>query len=235
MCAHRARLGRHHSQSHVHGHQAQEWLARAHRRGPRRPGVLDCRHLQRRVAGRTQGAHGLRPSLRAHDVQGIREGRGGRTLHARLQQRRQHERHDEQGPHALLRDDAGQPARSGAVSRSRSDAVSRDYQGQPRQSATRGTGRAPSRHRQPAVREDVRSHRRARLRQLRLRALGHRLDGRPQCGLGRGRRLVLQDLLRPQQRCDCDRRRRQGRRVLSRKSASTSSRSHRSRRRRPWT
>ena len=33
----------------------------------------------------------------------------------------------------------------GAVSRGRSDAVSRDYQGQPRQSATRGAGGAPSR------------------------------------------------------------------------------------------
>ena len=79
----------------------------------------------------------------------------------------------------------------------------------------------------------LRSARRARLRQLRLRALGHRLDGRPRAP----RRVddvavVLQDLLRPQQRRPQHRRRRrhQGRR--SRRSASTSSRFRRSRRRR---
>ena len=92
-----------------------------------------------------KGRTGLRASLRAHDVQGLREGRTGRALHAGLQQRRQHERHDEQGSHALLRDAAVEPARSRAVPRSRPDVVARDHQGEPRQPAQRRPGRAPAR------------------------------------------------------------------------------------------
>ena len=67
----------------------------------------------------------------------------------------------------------------------------------------------------------VRSARRAGLRELRLRALGDRLDGRSQRGDGGGRLGVLQDLLRAEQRGRGDRRRRrhqdgagQGREVL---------------------
>ena len=56
------------------------------------------------------------------------------------------------------------------------------------------------RRRQPAVRQDVRGDRRARLRQLRLQALGDRLDGRSRRRDGRRRRGVLQDLLRAEQR-----------------------------------
>ena len=56
------------------------------------------------------------------------------------------------------------------------------------------------RRRQPAVRQDVRSDRRARLRQLRLRALRDRVDGRPERGERGGRGGVLQDLLRAEQR-----------------------------------
>jgi hypothetical protein len=37
--------------------------------------VLDRRQLQRRLAQRAQGPNGIRASLRAHDVQGIRERR----------------------------------------------------------------------------------------------------------------------------------------------------------------
>ena len=55
-----------------------------------------------------------------------------------------------------------------------------DHQGESRQPAQRRPGRAPARRRQPALRQDVRGARRARLRELRLRALGHRLDGRSQ-------------------------------------------------------
>ena len=47
------------------------------------PDVLDRGHLQRRLARRAQGPHRLRPSVRAHDVQGIRERRSRRALHAR--------------------------------------------------------------------------------------------------------------------------------------------------------
>ena len=75
-----------------------------------------------------------------------------------------------------------------------------DHQGEPRQPAQRRPGRAPARRRQPAVRQDVRSDRRAGLRQLRLRALGDRLDGRSERRVGRRRRGVLQDLLRAEQR-----------------------------------
>ncbi len=52
------------------------------------------------------------------------------------------------------------------------------------------------------------AHRRARVRQLRLRAQRHRLDGRPQRRDRRRRRCVLQDLLRTEQRRHRDRRRR---------------------------
>ena len=61
------------------------------------------------------------------------------------------------------------------------------------------------------------SDRRAGLRQLRLRALGHRLDGGPQRRVGGRRRDVLQDLLRAEQRRAGDRRRRRHRRRRWRK------------------
>ena len=96
----------------LHRHQTEERPARDHLGGSQRARLFDRRHLQRRLARRAQGPHGIRPPLRAHDVQGLGEGRTGRTLHAGLQQRRQHERHDQPGPHALLRDAAVQPARS---------------------------------------------------------------------------------------------------------------------------
>ena len=42
-----------------------------------RAGVLGRRHLQRRLARRAQGPHRLRAPVRAHDVQGLGEGRPG--------------------------------------------------------------------------------------------------------------------------------------------------------------
>ena len=72
----------------------------------------------------------------------------------------------------------------------------------------RGPGRAPAARRQPAVRPDLREDRRAGLRQPRLQALRHRLDGGSQRGVGRRRGDVLQDLLRAEQRRPVDRRRR---------------------------
>ena len=83
-----------------------------------------------------------------------------------------------------------------------------DHQGEPRQPAQRRPGRAPARRRQSAVRQDVRGDRRAGLRELRLRALGDRLDGRSERRERRRRRGVLQDLLRAEQRRRRHRRRR---------------------------
>ena len=57
--------------------------------------------------GRTGFAHLFEHMM----FKGSEQRRPGRALHAGLQQRRQHERHDQQGPHAVLRDAAGQPAR----------------------------------------------------------------------------------------------------------------------------
>ena len=91
------------------------------------PSPWSC--LQRRLARRAAGPHRVRPSVRAHDVQGLGERRARRALLPHLQQRRQHERHDERGSHALLRGAAGQSARPGAVPRSRSHAVAGDQQG----------------------------------------------------------------------------------------------------------
>ena len=59
----------------------------------------------------------------------------GEHFYSDVQQRRHHERHDEQGADALLRDAAGQSARHGAVPRGGSHAVAGDQQGQPRQPA----------------------------------------------------------------------------------------------------
>ena len=180
-----------------------------------------------------QGPHRLRAPVRAHDVQGLRERRARRALLHHLQQRRHDERHDEQGAHALLRDDAGQPARRGAVPRGRPHAVARDRQGQPRQPAERGAGRAPaaasttSRYGRTfeAVDELAFDNRR-------LQALGDRIDGRSERGVGRGRRGVLQDLLRAEQRDHRGHRRRDDRGDARASRASTSSRFRRSRRRR---
>ena len=93
------------------------------------PVVLRRRQLQRRLARRAQGAHRLRAPLRAHDVQGLRERRSRRASRPHLHQRRDDERHDQQGSDAVLRDAAGQPARPGAVPRGRSHAVARHHQG----------------------------------------------------------------------------------------------------------
>ena len=156
----------------------------------------------------------------------------GRAPAPRLRQRRLDERHDQQGSDALLRDPAGQPARPRAVPRGRPHALARHHRRQPREPAQRRAGRAPPRRRQPAVRPDVRGPRRAGVRQLRLQALGHRLDGRSERRDGRRRLLVLQDLLRAQQRRPQHRRRRRHEGRRSRRSGSTSSRFPRSRRRR---
>ncbi len=87
--------------------------------------------------------------------------------------------------------------------------------------------------RQPAVRPDIRSARRAGVRQLRLRALGHRLDGRSRAP-PRSTTCPRSSRCTTPRTTPCSqhrrRRRHEGRR--SRKSASTSSRFHRSRRRR---
>ena len=92
--------------------------------------------------------------------------------------------------------------------RERPDEVARHQQGEPRQPAGRGPGRAPARPRQPAVRQDVRADRRAGLRQPGVQALRHRLDGGSQRRVGGRRGDVLQDLLRAEQRRPVDRRRR---------------------------
>ena len=123
------------------------------------------RQLLRRVRRRESPPHRVRAPLRAHDVQGLRERRARRASRAHLHQRRLDERDDEPGPHALLRDRAGQPARARALPRRRPHEVARHQQGQPRQPARRGAGRAPPARRQPAVRPDVREDRRAGLRQ----------------------------------------------------------------------
>ncbi len=209
---HLARCCRGHSQSHVHRHEITERAARDHRGRPRGAGRVGRRHLQRWVAGRAQGTDGVRPSLRAHDVQGLGERRSRGALSARVQQRRQHERHHQQGPDAVFRDDAGQSARPGAVSRSRPHADTRDHKRQSGQPATRGSGGAASRCRQSALRQDLRSSRRACLRQLRVRTFGHRVDGRSRCRVGRRCCGVLQDVLRTKQRGPRHRRRRQDRR-----------------------
>ena len=176
---------------------------------------------KRRVEGRAPGANRLCPSLRAHDVQRIGEHRTWRALLPDLQLRRQHERHDQHRSHALLRSDAEEPARPRAVPRIRSDAFAGDHKGQPRQPAPGGAGRAAAAPRQPAVRQIAGTLQRARLRQLRLQALGHRIDGGSERRHSRRRRRIFPYLLRAEQ-CGARHRRRrrhegdarQGREVL---------------------
>ena len=81
--------------------------------------------LRRRLAQRAQGTHGLRASVRAHDVQGLAERRRRRAFLSGVLQRRLDERHDQRRPHAVLRVAAGEPARAGAVPGSRSHALAR--------------------------------------------------------------------------------------------------------------
>ena len=216
-------------------HAAEERAPGDHLRGSRRAGLRHRRQLQRRIARRAEGADRLRPPVRAHDVQGIRERRPRRAPVSDLLERRLDERDDQQGSHPLLRDPAGQPARSRALPRGRSDAVARDHRGEPGQPAPGGAGGAPARRRQPAVRQDVRGPRRARLRELRLRAFGDRLDGGSERGDGRRRGVVLQDLLRPQQRGAQHRRRRRHEDDAGEGAALLRVASRRSRRPRPWT
>ena len=105
------------------------------------------------------------------------------------------------------------------------------HQGEPREPDRHGAGRAAPGRRQPALRQDRRGARRPRVRELRLQALGDRLDGGPERRHGRGRPGVLPDLLRAEQRRHRDRRRREARRSASRRCGSTSSPSPRRRRR----
>ena len=224
-----------HVRNPVHGHTAGERAPRHHRGGSVRARLLDRRELQRRFARRTQGADRVRALLRAHDVQGVRERRPRRASVPDVHVRRQHERDDQQGPDGLLRDPAGQPARSRPVSRSRPDAIARDHQREPREPAERGAGRAAAGRRQPALWEVVRGARRARLRQRRLRTLGDRFDGRSQRRDGRRRRRVFQDATTrpttPSSRSSATSRRRR----RWRRCGSISARFPGSRRRRPST
>ncbi len=154
----RARLRRRPRQENpVHRHQAEERPPRDHLRGSFGAGRCRRGQLQRRLARRAQGPHRLRASLRAHDVQGVRQRRSRRAPAPHLRQRRVDERHDQQGSDALLRDPARQPARPRALPRGRSHALARHHQGQPRQPAQRRAGGAAARRRQPAVRPHVRS------------------------------------------------------------------------------
>ena len=132
--------------------EAEERAPRDHLRGSRRPGVRHRGQLQRGIARRAEGADRLRPPVRAHDVQGIRERRSRRAPVPDLLERRLDERDDQQGSHPVFRDPARQPARSRPLPRGRSDAVARDHRAEPGQPAPGGAGGAPARRRQPAVR-----------------------------------------------------------------------------------
>ena len=88
----------------------------------------------------------------------------------------------------------------GAVSRIRPHAVAGGDAGKPRQPAPGRAGRTAPARGQSAVRSDLRNDPRAGVRELCLRALADRLDGRSQrCDAGRCDG-VLQDLLRAEQR-----------------------------------
>ena len=120
----RARAGRcTDPQDSIHRHEAEERPAR-----DRRPRITPRRSSRSSVnynvgsrderKGRTGFAH-LFEHMMFKGSENV-----GQSEHfvPDLHERRHHERHDQQGADALLRDAAGQPARSGAVSRGRSDA-----------------------------------------------------------------------------------------------------------------
>ena len=216
----------------VHRHQAQERAARDRLRRSRRAGLLDRRQLQRRLARRTQGPHRLRASLRAHDVQGLRERRPGEhsyLIFINGGSMNGTTNKDRTIYYETLPANQLDLALFLEADRMRSLAITKENLDNQR-NAVQEERRL--RRRQPAVRQDVRGDRRARLRELRLRALGDRLDGRSERRDGRRRVGVLQDLLRAEQRGPRDRRRRRYEDDAREGARSTSTRFPRSRRRR---
>ena len=124
--------------------------------------------VPRRVEEREARPHRLRAPVRAHDVPGLEE-RRGRVLHLRRAGRRQRlrgrrQRHDQPGPHQLLRDGAVGEPRERPVVRvgSAADADRRHDQGEARQPARRREERAAPGAREPAVRPLVPAHHRRR-------------------------------------------------------------------------
>ena len=110
------------------------------------------------------------------------------------------ERHHQHRPHAVLRDPAEEPARPRPVPGIRPHAVAGHHQRESRQPAPGRAGGAAPAARQPAVRQEPGALQRAGVRQLRLQALGDRLDGGSERRLGGRRGELLQDLLRAEQR-----------------------------------
>ncbi len=200
-----ARVRKVHASQRPAGHPARRSEA-AH--GQRQPVV------PRRLEERADGAHRLRPSLRAHDVPGLRQREGG-LLHVRRDPRREpaggrRQRHDQPGPHELLRDGAlfqpGDPplARVGPPG----DSARGDDQGEARQPAGRRQERAPPGAREHALRALVQARpREPPPRRPSLLVDRHRKPRRPDGRFARGRDRLLQDLLHAEQPLARDRRR----------------------------
>ena len=182
-----------HAAERAPGHPARRSQAADRAREPVVP-----RGLQERAAG----PHGLRAPLRAHDVPGLGQREGG-LLHLRRDARRQppggrRQRHDEPGPHELLRDRALREPRDAPVARV----------GPPRHAARRddeGEARQPARRRQERAAPGPREH---ALRPLVQARPGEPLPGRPSLlvahdrkprgphgRVARGRHRLLQDVL----------------------------------------
>ena len=118
--------------------------------------------VSRRAGQRGAGTHGVRASVRAHDVSGL-EARAARRPFSAARKSRRHgsQRHDRLRPDQLFRDGAGEPVGAGALARIRSDGIPA-REGRPG-SAVESAGcraqRAAPERREPAVRTGRRSHR----------------------------------------------------------------------------
>ena len=104
-----------------------------------------------------KGRTGFRPPLRAHDVQGLRERRSRRASVPDVHERREHERHDQQGPDDVLRD-ACRPTSSISRSSSRPTGCARSTS--PRRTST--TSATPSRKSAGSASTTSRTARRSR-------------------------------------------------------------------------
>ena len=204
------------------------------------PVVVGERLVPRRLGQREAGPHRLRAPVRAPDVRGLEAREGRRVRHAARRRRRQQQRLDHQRPHQLLIDVPSnalelalflESDRMGylldTMTPERVDGQRDVVKNERRQSyENRPYGMASTRARQDAV-----------AGRASLQLADDRLHGGPDRRQPRGRRRVLQEVLRAEQRQPGDRRRhrlrpdaRAGREVVRRDSARRR-RSSRSRRR----
>ena len=178
-------------------------------RGPFHADRGSQRLVPRGLEERAAGPHGLRPSVRAHDVPRFAAPRQ-RLLRSPAASRRPAQRLDQPGPHQLLGNRAVELPGAGLVDGIRPHglpAAGHDA-GQAGQSAGRGAERAAAELREPALRSGERGAAGGPVpARASVQLADDRLDGRPGGGLARGRGGLLPPLL-PSGQCQPVHRRR---------------------------